>query len=189
VRYLSELDEIDISLAIERPRPEIRFLVLEQYVSEVKQRILSLSYELEIGKFTSIETRPAETRGNPDGWVEFLVSVDWMGVISIMKVVSSIITIGTFVYKVFRFLRKRRVRKEARKLKMNCTASISIAINHLRNVGAQIKPLRIKLVYLSKLLAYHCVAIFTSPIKNPKELHVIVASIDGDISGYNLVTL
>ena len=189
MRYLSEFEKIDISLALERPRPQIRFLVLEQYVSEVKEQIISLSSELKIDDFTSIETRPAEIRGNPDGWFDFLVTVDWMGVISVFGVVSSMITIGTFVHRIFKFLKKRRARKEARKLKMNCTTSITLAINHLRSIGARIRNNQIRLVYLSHILAYYCVAIFSSPITDPKELHVITTGINGKVSSYSLVAL
>ena len=189
MRYLSEFEKIDISVAVERPKPQIRFLVLERFVSEARDKIISLSREEEIDNFISIQTRPSEVQRNPDEWFEFLVTVDWMSVFSIIGVVSSILKIGEFVYKVFKFLKKRRGRKEVKKLKMNCTTSISLAIRHLKSIGAQMMANQIKLVYLSNMLAYYCIAIFASPTVNPKELHVITTHIDGDVSSCNFVAL
>lgn len=189
MKKLSEFEKIDITLATEKPRPEIRFLVLERYFSEVRNEIVSLSKETEIEDFISIETHPAEIKRNPDEWFEFLLTIDWIAMISIIGLVSSMINIGTFVYKTLNFLRKRRARKEVKKLKMNCTTSVALAINHLRSIGAQMRQNETKLVYLSGTLAYYCIAIFASPIKNPKELHVITTHIDRGISGYNLIGL
>lgn len=186
---MTEFEIIDVSLAMERPKPTIKFLVLENYVSQIKEQITSLSEEEKIDKFISIEIRRAEIERNPDGWFDFILMIDWATVISVMGVVSGLITIGTFSHKVFKFLRRRKAKKQIKKLKMNCTESVNLAINHLRSIGAQMRPNQIKLVYLSRMLAYYCLAIFASPIRNPKELHVIATHIDGKISSYSLVTL
>lgn len=189
VKELTEFREIDLSLATEKPMPEIRLLVLEEYVSGVKNEIISLSMETEISEFVSIVTRPVEGQANPDVWYDFFVTVDWVAVFSAVGVVASVIQIGTFIHKAFKFLRRRRRRGKIKKLKMNCTASVNLALNHLRNIGASIRNSQIRLVYLSNVLAYYCIAIFSSPIASPKELHVITAHIDGRISSYNLVAL
>ena len=189
MKKLSELKEVNIVLATERLKPEIRLLVLERYLGEVRNEIVSLSEETEIKDFISIETHPAEIKGNPGEWLEFLLTIDWITMISVIGLVSSMINIGTFVYKTFDFLRRRRARKEVKKLKMNCTTSVALAINHLRSIGAQMRQNETKLVYLSGTLAYYCVAIFASPISNPEELHVITTHIDSGVSGYTLIAL
>lgn len=186
---MPEFESIDISLVEERPIPTIRFLVLENYVEPIKREIRSLSKEEEIAKFVSTETWPAEIKKNPDGWFEFLLTIDWTSVIKAIGLVSGLIRIGSFLHKLFKFLKRRRNRKEVKKLKMNCTASIALAIKHLRGIRARIKQNEIKLIYLSKVLAYHCIAIFASPITDPKQLHVITVHIDGNVSSYNLVAL
>lgn len=187
--HLSELKEIDISFATEKPRPEIRFLVLEQHVSKVQEKLVSLSKEVEISEFVSIEISPEEISSNPDGWFELLLTVDWMTVFSVMGAVSSIITIGTFLYRALNYLRKRYGRKEVRGLRINCTSSIAIAVNYLKSIGARITRNQIRLVYMSELLAYYCVVVFASPPTNPRELHIITTHIDGKVSSYSSVGL
>ena len=184
---MSEFEKIDVSLAIEGPRPEIHFLALEERVSEIKDKIMSLSKETEIDEFISIETRYTEIQRNPNGWIEFLLTIDWTAAMRVIGGVSGLITIGTFLYKVFKFLRERYAKRQIKKLGMKCSTSIPLAITHLRNIGARMRQIR--LVYLSRILAYYCVAIFASPATNPKELHVIVTHIDGKTSSYNLITL
>ena len=186
---MTEFENIDILLAKDRPKPTIKFLVLEDYVNSVKEQITSLSEQTKIHRFIAIEIRRAEIEKNPDVWLDFALVIDCTALASAMGVVSATITIGTFLYKTFKFLRRFRAKKQIKKLKMNCTASVALAIDHLRSVGAQVRPNQIKLVYLSGMLAYYCLAIFASPIRNPKELHVIATHIDGKISSYNLVAL
>lgn len=186
---MSELERIDISLATERPSPEIRFLILEQHVSKIQEEITFLSTELEISKFVSFGISPKEIRRNPNGWFEFLLTIDWTSMISIMGAVSSSITLGSFLYKTLNYLRKRYRRKEVRRLRINCTTSVAVSINHLKSIGARISQNQIKLIYLSKLLAYYCIAIFAGPIINPQEIHVVTTHIDGEISNYSYVKL
>ena len=186
---MTEFENIDVSFAKERPEPTIKFLVLENYFDQIKDQIISLSVEEKIDKFISIEIRRAEIERNPDGWLDFILTIDWTTVISVIGAVSGLITIGTFSYKVFKFLRRRRAKKQIKKLKLNCTESVALAINHLRSIGTRMRSNQIKLVYLSEMLAYYCLAIFASPVTNPKELHVIATHIDGKVSSYNLVTL
>lgn len=186
---MTVFENIDISLAKDRPKPTIKFLVLENYVNLVKEQIASLSEQTKIDKFISIEIRRAEIKSNPVGWLDFELVIDCTAITSAMGVISGTITIGTFLYKAFKFLRRHRAKKQIKKLKLNCTASVALAINHLKSIGAQMRPNQVKLIYLSRILAYYCVAIFASPIKNPKELHVITTHIDGNVSNYNLVSL
>lgn len=186
---MSEFEDVDISLALERPPPKVQFLILGRFLNEVKNEIISLAKQTEISDFISIETTPAEVRKNPDVWFEFLLSVDWKALFSIMGTVASTINIGTFMYKVFNFLRRRRARKQIKKLRMDCAASVALAVNHLRSSGARMKANQIKLVYLSKMLAYYCLAVFASPISNPRQLFVITTHIDGQISNFASVAL
>jgi len=186
---LSEFENVDISLALERPPPKVQFLVLERFLNEVKNEIISFAKQTEISDFVSIETTPAEVRKNPDVWFEFLLTVDWKALFSVMGAVSSIINIGTFLCKTFSFLRKKRTRKQIRKMKMDCTASVTLAVDYLKGIGAPMRTNQIKLVYLSKMLAYYCIAIFASPISNPTQLLVITTHIDGKVSNFASIAL
>jgi len=64
---LTEFENIDILLSRDRPKPTIKFLVLENYVDLVKEQITSLSEQTKIDEFISIEIRQSEIESNPNG--------------------------------------------------------------------------------------------------------------------------
>lgn len=185
---MSESENLDISLVFERPLPKIHFLVLEKYQNEVMNEMTSLAQETKMREFISIKTSPSDKWKNPEQWIDFLLSIDWRRVFSIMGAVSSTIEVGTFLEKVLNSLRRRRVKGQIRRLRGDCTASVALAVQHLRKIYGGL-PNQMKLVYLSEKLVFHCVAIFVSPFSNPKQLLVITTHIDGRLSDFVSTTL
>jgi hypothetical protein len=180
--------EINISLARKRPAPKISFYSLLDS-NLILQSLNSLSKEVEIEEFITLEQNDKKLDINPHPFLEYIISINWNMMFEKLNNISALITIGNFIYGILTRLKKWRYEGKVKHIRINCTASVSTAIGHLNRISPNINLGNLRLLYLTEKLGRFCFSIFSSPQLNPTELHIVVVDFDANVRDYQHIRI